>query len=364
MATARDNKEVPVVKTLFTAFERNNQFSGQPAPGYAQEAQKQMQQDQADMDSAALGQVHGAAQGPHGSSNPATAQPQGQGVSQMQRSHSRSSWPRRPQSPGPSTSSTQFLLPESNVPGGRQLSPAIGHGFITSLVTRELQSTAPPNLASGQLGAAGAPALDNGKDNAMLGVTRDQWSLFWDACVLPPPSIAPAHVGSDSAPASNAAAPAPAAAPAGVGPLGDARPCPAGSPSILPGFKQEAIYLGKFPSREQAGRAHDIAALKLHGAAASTNFAVETYAATLPVLETHSGPEVLAALRKDSDLAVQRTSKYKGVRRTAAGQYEAKADLEMVARVGGDAAVAGVVGAAAASMLAATVPAGQPNPSS
>ena len=31
---------------------------------------------------------------------------------------------------------------------------------------------------------------------------------------------------------------------------------------------QEAVYLGKFPTKEMAGRAHDLAALKINGPAA------------------------------------------------------------------------------------------------
>jgi len=65
-----------------------------------------------------------------------------------------------------------------------------------------------------------------------------------------------------------------------------------------------------------------------------TNFPRENYASTLPVLEAHSEDEVVAALKKDSELALQRTSKYKGVRRTAPGQYEARVDDEVVARDG------------------------------
>ena len=55
-----------------------------------------------------------------------------------------------------------------------------------------------------------------------------------------------------------------------------------------------------------------------------------SWRAALPVLAAHSREEVVAALKKDSELALQRTSKYKGVRRTAQGQYEARAEYEVV----------------------------------
>jgi hypothetical protein len=131
------------------------------------------------------------------------------------------------------------------------------------------------------------------EDEKMRGVSRDKWSLFWDAYLEKP---------------SNKDA----------------------SSSIVDGVKQEAIFLGKFPSRDQAGRAHDIAALKLLGEDADTNFPKETYQATLPILNAHTDDEVVAALMKDSELARQRTSKFKGVRKTSRGQYEARADVEVV----------------------------------
>lgn len=233
------------------------------------------------------------------------------------------------------------------------------HGFITGQVTKELQSNTPSampampsepqapvsclaDLTRKDGGSRGLDALtdglaligvrvlwlsqDDGGERRLLGVARDKWSLFWDAYVQPNP-------GSQQAQQAQQAA--------------------SGSPppsSLLAGFRQEAVYLGKFPTQQQAGRAHDIAALKLHGTGAQvgrrrgggaaflwrectgrcgtpcttgdaglttmrfihvpqTNFPVEQYTRTLPALQTHTEEQVLQALRKDAALALQRTSK-------------------------------------------------------
>ncbi|RMZ53493.1 hypothetical protein APUTEX25_003315 [Auxenochlorella protothecoides] len=117
----------------------------------------------------------------------------------------------------------------------------------------------------------------------MRGVSREKWSLFWDAYV-------------------------------------DRRE----SSTMLDGFKQEAVWLGRYPTVESAARAHDIAAIKLHGPAAATNYEPETYSRVLPTLSSHSEDQVVGALRKDSALAVQRTSRFRGVRRVGARAFDAR----------------------------------------
>jgi hypothetical protein len=181
--------------------------------------------------------------------------------------------------------------------GGGGMPP--GHGSITNLVTQELRSAPVPPSAAGHnnashlhnhhsqhLGAAGPEGSTN-----LLGVSRDKWNLFWDAWVM-----SPANVIQPS--------------------------------SITEGFKQEAIHLGKFPTQAQAGRARDIATLKLFGPTNEMNFPVDTYRVAISVLQAHSGEEVVEALRKDSQLALQRTTKYKGVRRVGPGCFEATAPAE------------------------------------
>lgn len=97
-------------------------------------------------------------------------------------------------------------------------------------------------------------------------------------------------------------------------------------PSPRSGTWQEAVWLGRYPTAESAARAHDIAALKFHGSSAETNYGENAYRRVLPTLSAHSGDAVVSALRKDSQLAVQRTSRYRGVRRIAPRAYEARLD--------------------------------------
>ena len=190
--------------------------------------------------------------------------------------------------------------------GGRGMPP--GHGSITNLVTQELRSAPqPPQSTIGNGNNNNASHLTNGHflhpgvagpegSTNLLGVSRDKWNLFWDAWVIPPNNNCT-----------------------------DASAHPS---SISEGFKQEAIHLGKFPTQGQAGRARDIATLKLFGPTNEMNFPVDTYQVAISALQAHSDEEVVEALRKDSRLALQRTSKYKGVRRVGPGCFEATAPAE------------------------------------
>jgi len=264
MATARDNKEVPVIKSLFETFHEQGGFTAPPASpfrgiqlGETNDQGQQQQQAQP----GASGQMHPAHSAPpqyhiHATTGGVMSNNDNQNV------HA--------------------------IPSGKHINANTGHGFITSLVTRELKSSTPS-----QTNLLGPAETQLEEDEKMRGVSRDKWSLFWDAYLEKP---------------SNKDA----------------------TSSIVDGVKQEAIFLGKFPSRDQAGRAHDIAALKLLGEDADTNFPKETYQATLPILHAHTDDEVVAALMKDSELARQRTSKFKGVRKTSRGQYEARADVEVI----------------------------------
>jgi hypothetical protein len=175
----------------------------------------------------------------------------------------------------------------------------------------------------------------------MRGVARDKWSLFWDAYVDIPQN---GEVPSMNAEGQHDHTIEPSA--------DDLDAQQQHKSPILAAVKREAIFLGKFPTRDQAGRAHDIAALKLHGEAAVTNFPREGYLNTLPVLAAHSEEEVVAALKKDSELALQRTSKFKGVRRTAPGQYEARAEVAVVHAGMDDAIAMAMPSDAAAAFLA------------
>lgn len=236
MATARDNKEVPIIKAVFQNFDKNAGFSQPPMSPF-------------------VGiQIPENNDGKHGKEINIEARA---GVT-------------------------------SDMNGGK---PA-GSGFqnrhesITSLVTKELRSSTPQKPTM--------PGEDGSSQPVNLrGVARDKWSLFWDAYIEKPTEKAEG--------------------------------------SVVEGLKKEAIFLGKFPSRDQAGRAHDLAALKILGDDAPINFPKEIYKATLPVLNAHSEEELIRALMKDSELARQRTSKFKGVRRTGPGQFEAQIDAGIVA---------------------------------
>lgn len=342
LATARDNREVPVVKTLFNAFHQHSQFVSSPPPEYAaQQAAALHATHSAGLPTRPLpGAGRGASRPESSIGQPAA----GVNISQTQPVT-------RPQqtleavvdgragSPAPSTSSSHLLVPEPTMPSGRHLNAQIGHGFITSLVTKELQSSTPPPLLLGGSDAAGDAEAKNGDGEQMLGVARDKWSLFWDAYVdIPHHNAMPGAEGQQSHEAEPAS--------------DDVDAQQQHKSPILAAVKREAIFLGKFPTRDQAGRAHDIAALKLHGDAAVTNFPREGYLNTLPVLAAHSEEEVVAALKKDSELALQRTSKYKGVRRTAPGQYEARAEVAVVNAGMEDAVVMAMPSEAAAAFVA------------
>jgi len=163
------------------------------------------------------------------------------------------------------------------------------HQSITTKVTKELRSFNPKDSEAQEEEAPHAVP--------MKGVTRDTWSLFWDAHFERP---SPKSEEDDD-----------------------------GKGSLVDELKKDVIFIGKFPAKDQAARAHDLVALKVLGEDAELNFPKEMYKATLPIVQAHTEEEVLRAILKDSELARQRTSKYKGVRRTGPGQYEALIDAEV-----------------------------------
>lgn len=248
LAAARHDKPVPVVGALYDAH-RASPFDGSPASAeYTIAAQH-------------------AARGLLDSTRPKTAE--------------EGSVTPRAQSAGPTPPSGRALRGQSGT-----------HGLLTALVTQDLLSTPPepaaisPGRAVG-FAAEGATATSPTGGTAapaLRGVTREKWSLFWDAYIE--------------------------------------RTEPS---TMLDGFKQEAVWLGRYPTAESAARAHDIAALKLHGPeSARTNFDADLYTRVLPALTEHSEDQVVSALRKDSALAIQRTSRYRGVRRVGQRAFDAR----------------------------------------
>lgn len=144
-----------------------------------------------------------------------------------------------------------------------------------------------------------------------IGVSRDEWSLFWKAHVE-----RPARTGGKDKDCADCA--------------GDERD--AAGPESTAGDKPEAIFCGEYPSIEQAARAYDIMAIKIHGENTELNFPVDQYKAILPVVNSHTEGELLNAVLKDAELAAQRTSKLKGVRKTGPNHFEAAVDTDMVKR--------------------------------
>lgn len=146
----------------------------------------------------------------------------------------------------------------------------------------------------------------------LIGVSRDEWSLFWKAHVERRQDGGANGEGAEVDAAENEA-------------TGHADKKEANNSAKL-------VFCGEYPSMEQAARGHDVVAIKIHGESALLNFPVDHYKALLPVIEGHSEEELVNAVLKDAELSMQRTSKFKGVRKTGPNHYEAAIDTEMVAR--------------------------------
>lgn len=144
-----------------------------------------------------------------------------------------------------------------------------------------------------------------------IGVTRDEWSLFWKVHIERPTGT------SDREQDGNAGAD------------GERD---AGAPGAEAGAKPEEIFCGEFPTVDQAARGYDIMAIKIHGERIPLNFPLDNYKGIMKLINSHTEAELLHAVQKDAELAIQRTSKFKGVRRTGPNHYEATVDTEMVAR--------------------------------
>jgi hypothetical protein len=355
LASTRDNKELPVVKSIFNAFEEHANFTGVPPADYVQRVSGAAASipplDSTHQYSQQLyqsGQQHPVHQDSHLNLNASASHPAGgsQGGAPTTSNNSHLLVPEASQGVVGGQYLQQTLQPSAAAasPGGRRINRGTGHGFITSLVTKELQSSTPP--AADALGPAAEGASNGNKSNSgkqgscrrLLGVSRDKWSLFWDAHIKPHGPYKAEDAAEENGPPQppqpqieTQHVPGTGQVPLPPGNASHAMDMPATSSSpVVDAIKEAWLFLGKFPTQEQAGRAHDIAALKLFGDAAVTNFPRESYASTLSLLAQHSEAEVLAALRKDSQLAMQRTSKYKGVRRTGSGQYETRVEAEIL----------------------------------
>lgn len=77
------------------------------------------------------------------------------------------------------------------------------------------------------------------------------------------------------------------------------------------------VYLGGFQTPEQAALAFDIAALRLRGADAQTNFDPRHYAGALAELAATPAADVFEALRRQGRGQGMQSSCYRGVSRHA-----------------------------------------------
>jgi hypothetical protein len=157
----------------------------------------------------------------------------------------------------------------------------VGGPICSNIVRQELESE--QRVKDSEMNANGI----GNEECSMFGVTREVWSLFWKAHVKKP---------------------------------------------AAEGQEEEPVFCGEFPSMDQAARAHDMVAIKILGEETALNFPLEQYKAILPIIHGNSEEQLVSAVVKDGELSKQRTSKFKGVRRTGANHYEATIDAEMVAR--------------------------------
>lgn len=146
-----------------------------------------------------------------------------------------------------------------------------------------------------------------------IGVTRDEWSLFWKAHVERATGTSDRKEGVQ------------------VNANGNGN-SEAGVPDAEAGAMPDAIFCGEFPTVDQAARGYDVMAIKIHGESAALNFPLDNYKGIMKLINSRTEAELLQAILKDAELACQRTSKFKGVRRTGPHHYEATVDTEMVTR--------------------------------
>ena len=218
----------------------------------------------------------------------------------------------------------------SRPPGAINIEARVGGPLCSNLVKQQQESEKRSQ-------AEAETAKVEPERNTLVGVSREEWSLYWKAHV-DRAAVSPAGGGADDCGGADGAddcggadgggdgdkPPGPAGADKAAGADGD-NPNPKPNPKDL-------VYCGDYPSMEQAARGHDIVALKIHGESARLNFPVDQYKTILPVVNGHTEQELINAVLKDAELAMQRTTKFKGVRKTGPNHYEATVDKDMVTR--------------------------------
>ncbi len=124
LAAAKDNREMPAVKLVFEAFAAHGGFAGAPPPGYA----------------AAVAGAAGAVS-PARTAAVAAQRAMAATAAAAAAAASAAAGGSAPGSPSASAAAAAAAPAPAPAPGaGRRLGAAPGHGSITQLVTRELQS--------------------------------------------------------------------------------------------------------------------------------------------------------------------------------------------------------------------------------
>ncbi|KAG1677922.1 hypothetical protein FOA52_001340 [Chlamydomonas sp. UWO 241] len=83
------------------------------------------------------------------------------------------------------------------------------------------------------------------------------------------------------------------------------------------------IHVGVFGSEEEAAHAHDRVSIVFKGAEAKTNFPLTHYAQELHQLKKMTRKEVVAHVRHGSSALIKGASKYRGVKQTKSGRWQA-----------------------------------------
>ena len=90
-------------------------------------------------------------------------------------------------------------------------------------------------------------------------------------------------------------------------------------------MEKRQVYLGGYNLEEHAASAHDVAAIKLKGAKAKTNFPRESYDEIEKSMELFTFGEMVMALRRQSAGLSRPHTKYVGVVRSHNGKWEGRA---------------------------------------